>query len=72
MDFLGPRKGSDARVTRDSRSVDQEPLVGGLQFGAALARRNLRLSHTHVPRSREFESQDDADDFGALSLSVRF
>jgi hypothetical protein len=62
----------DGNTFRDSRSVDKEPLVGDLQFGAALTWRNLRLSYTHVLRTREFETQDDTDDFGALSLSVRF
>ena len=62
----------DGNTFRDSRSVDKEPLVGDLQFGIALTWRNLRLSYTHVLRTREFETQDEADDFGAFSLSMRF
>jgi len=62
----------DGNTFRDSRSVDKEPLVGDLQFGIALTWRNVRLSYTHVLRTREFETQDEADNFGAFSLSVRF
>lgn len=62
----------DGNTFRDSRSVDKEPLVGDLQFGLALTWRNVRLSYTHVLRTREFETQDEADDFGAFSLTMRF
>ncbi|MBC7152957.1 MAG: lipid A deacylase LpxR family protein [Rhizobium sp.] len=62
----------DGNTFRDSRSVDKEPLVGDLQFGIALTWRNVRLSYTHVLRTREFETQDGGDDFGAFSLSVLF
>jgi len=33
---------------------------------------NVRLSYTRVLRTQEFETQGEADDFGAFSLSVRF
>lgn len=62
----------DGNTFRDSRSVDKEPLVGDLQFGIALTWHNVRLSYTHVLRTREFETQGKADDFGAFSLTVRF
>lgn len=62
----------DGNTFRDSRSVDKEPLVGDLQFGIALTWRNVRLSYTHVLRTREFETQDEADEFGAFSLTMRF
>lgn len=62
----------DGNTFRDSRSVDKEPLVGDLQFGIAVTWRNVRLSYTHVLRTREFKTQGEADDFGAFSLSVRF
>lgn len=62
----------DGNTFRDSRSVDKVPFVGDFQFGFALTWQDVRLSYTHVLRSREFEEQDGRDDFGALSLSVRF
>ncbi len=62
----------DGNTFRDSRSVDKEPLVGDLQFGIAFSWGDIRLSYTHVLRTREFEGQDGGDEFGAFSLSVRF
>lgn len=61
----------DGNSFRDSRSVDKEPLVGELEFGIAFNWRDWRLGYTHVLRTREFESQDEADEFGAISLSMR-
>jgi hypothetical protein len=62
----------DGNSFTDSRSVDKEPFVGDLQFGVALTWQGVRLSYTHVLRTREFESQDESDNFGAFSASVRF
>lgn len=62
----------DGNTFRDSRSVDKFPLVGDLQFGLVLDWPAIRLSYTHVLRTREFQTQDDADDFGAISVSVKF
>lgn len=62
----------DGNTFRDSRSVERELFVGDLQFGIAFIWNDMRLSYTHVLRTREFEEQDGGDDFGALSLSVRF
>jgi hypothetical protein len=62
----------DGNTFRDSRSVDKEPLVGDLQFGVAMTWQDVRLSYTHVLRTREFDGQRRGDNFGALSLSVRF
>ncbi|MFT5439473.1 MAG: hypothetical protein ACI9MJ_001337 [Alphaproteobacteria bacterium] len=30
------------------------------------------MAYTHTWRSKEFETQDDTDQFGAISLSVAF
>ncbi len=62
----------DGNTFRDSRSVDRNIFVGDLQVGAAITVENIRLSYTHVLRTPEFDTQDEGDDFGALSLSVRF
>jgi hypothetical protein len=62
----------DGNSFRDSRSVDKEPLVGDLQFGIVLTWRDMRLSYTHALRTREFETQGEADDFGAFSLSMLY
>lgn len=62
----------DGNSFRNSRSVDREVLVGDLHFGVMLAWPSLRVAYTHVIRSKEFEGQDGADDFGALSISIPF
>lgn len=62
----------DGNTFRHSRSVEKKPLVGDLHFGLVMTWRNLRFGYTHVQRTREFANQDEADDFGAFSLSVRF
>lgn len=62
----------DGNTFRDSRSVDKKPFVGDVQFGLVLAWRTARMSYTHVLRTREFESQRERDDFGAIALSVQF
>lgn len=62
----------DGNTFKDSRSVDKEPLVGDLQWGAALSWRRVRFSYTHVVRTREFATQSGSDQFGAFSLSMSF
>jgi len=62
----------DGNTFAHSRSVDKKPLVGDLQYGFAVSWRNLRLSYTHVLRTKEYDGQNGGDDFGAVSLSVRF
>lgn len=62
----------DGNTFRDSRSVDKKPLVGDVQFGFVLAWPAVRLGYTHVIRSREFRTQQSHDNFGAVSVSVRF
>ena len=58
----------DGNTFRDSRSVDKRYLVGDLQFGLVVDWLNVRLAYTHIIRSREFETQDNADQFGAFSV----
>lgn len=61
----------DGNSFRDSRSVDKKPLVGDLQFGLVLDWQDIRLSYTHVIRTREFTGQDSQDEFGSLTLSLK-
>ncbi|SLN28824.1 hypothetical protein OCH7691_00962 [Oceanibacterium hippocampi] len=62
----------DGNTFTDSRSVDRIPLVADLQLGVAFTWRSTRLAYTYVLRSHEFEGQDSADEFGAISLSFQF
>jgi lipid A 3-O-deacylase len=62
----------DGNTFKDSHSVDKENFVGSLQFGAAMTLGEARLSYTHVMMTREFETQTETPQFGALTLSYRF
>lgn len=62
----------DGNTFKDSNSIDKEPLVGDLQIGFAIIVGQARFTYTHVYRTAEFEGQDKGDQFGSLSMSVRF
>lgn len=62
----------DGNTIRDSRSVEKEPFVGELQTGLVLTWTEYRLSYTHVFPTKEFETQSNTDDYGAITLSTRF
>lgn len=62
----------DGNTFRDSPSVDKKWVVGELQAGVAVTIDGVRIAYTHVYRTEEYEGQDDADTFGAFSVSFRF
>jgi hypothetical protein len=62
----------DGNTFRDSHSVDKEPIVGDFQAGVALLYESWRVTYTHVVRTPEFDEQNEWDQFGAISLSLRF
>lgn len=62
----------DGNTWQQSRHVDKNILVGDLQYGAAIAWGAVRLTYTHVFRTKEFKTQMGADQYGALSLSIRY
>lgn len=62
----------DGNTFGHSLSVDKKLLVTDLQAGLAMQYRDWRFTYTYVIRSKEFETQDRIDKFGALSLSYRF
>jgi hypothetical protein len=63
----------DGNTFRDSHSVDKIPTVLDMQAGlAVMLGERVRLAYTHLWRTKEFHGQDSPDQFGTLSLSVRF
>jgi len=62
----------DGNTWTDSPSVNKKPFVLDGQAGVALVWRDTRLAYTYVYRTREFNGQENPDQFGALSLSFRF
>ena len=62
----------DGNTFRDSPSVDKKHFVGGIQAGAAITWEDFRLSYTHVFKSEEFENQENLNQYGAVTLAMRF
>jgi len=62
----------DGNTIHDSPSVDREPWLGEAQLGFALTWTDFRLSYTHVFPTKEFKTQENTDDYGAITLSTRF
>lgn len=62
----------DGNTFESSPSVNKLPLVGGVQAGFAVTYGDTRISYTHVLRSQEFTSQHHLNQYGALTLSVRY
>jgi hypothetical protein len=60
----------DGNTFEDSRRVDRIPWVADFQEGIAIAMDSWRLTFTHVFRTREFTTQQHADQFGAINLSI--
>ncbi len=62
----------DGNTFEDSPSVDKKYFVGSLQMGIVLTYKDVRLSFTDVMMTKEFDEQEDAEHFGAVTLSYRF
>ncbi|NJD89052.1 MAG: lipid A deacylase LpxR family protein [Betaproteobacteria bacterium] len=62
----------DGNTFKESRSVDKEYLVGDLQWGLEMTWKGVRVSYTHVRRTREFRTQGASSEFGAFGVSVAF
>jgi len=62
----------DGNTFAESHSVDRKPLVGDVQVGIAVQVSRFRITYTQIYRTKEYDGQDSADQFGALSLSLEF
>ena len=62
----------DGNSFGDSHSVDKKPLVGDLIVGGSMVYRSAKVSYAQVFRTKEFDGQDDAHNFGSISLSLSF
>lgn len=60
----------DGNTFEDSHSVDRRPWVGDGQLGLALSWNRWQLTYSSAWRTHEFESQDDGDQFGSITLST--
>ncbi len=62
----------DGNTFVDSASVEKNTIVGEVKAGASIGSGRLRLSYAQVWRTREYETQERRNNFGALSLSGSF
>ncbi|NWH09255.1 MAG: lipid A deacylase LpxR family protein [Alphaproteobacteria bacterium] len=53
-------------------SVDKNWLVGDVQAGVSLILYGTRITYSYVHRTEEFEGQEEAAEFGAISISRSF
>ncbi len=59
----------DGNSFNDSHSVDKEPLVGDLQYGIVYQAGSLRFSISNMIRTKEYKTQKDETNFGAINIS---
>jgi hypothetical protein len=52
--------------------VEKHPFVGDIQFGFVVDWKKIRVSYTHLFRSKEFTTQEENHDFGALRIAIKF
>ncbi|MGQ0656620.1 MAG: lipid A deacylase LpxR family protein [Chromatiales bacterium] len=62
----------DGNTYEDSHSVEKEDIVGDLILGAGVTWQRLKLTYAHVLRTKEFEGQDEASQYGSVNLTVTF
>ncbi len=62
----------DGNTFSDSHSIDKKHLVGDLSIGVAVTAGRWKLSYAQAFRSKEFDGQVDASEFGSVSLSYTF
>lgn len=62
----------DGNSFGDSHEVDKKLWVGDLIVGGSMVYRGAKLSYAQVFRTKEFDGQDDAHNFGSISLSLSF
>lgn len=62
----------DGNTFRDSHSVTKKPFVADLIGGIGMIIHRFKLTYSYVYRTKEFDTQREEQNFGALSLSVTF
>jgi len=62
----------DGNTDHDSHSVSKNSWLGEMQAGAVIGGGSWRVTLTEILRTREFATQDEPDEFGAIALSYRF
>lgn len=59
----------DGNTFRDSHSVEKEKLVGDYQYGLVVRIKRVRLALTNIYRTKEFTTQKEESQYGAVNVS---
>lgn len=59
----------DGNTFQDSHSVDKEIYVADLQLGVAFHFKDMRLAFSQIFRTREFDTQPEPAQYGAINLT---
>jgi len=62
----------DGNTFRDSHSVDKKPFVADLIGGIGVIFHRCKITYSYVRRTKEFDTQRDEQNFGAISVSFTF
>jgi hypothetical protein len=62
----------DGNTFRDSHSVDKEPFVINCIGGIGMIVHRFKITYSYVYQTKEFETQKDEQQFGAISVSFTF
>ncbi len=62
----------DGNTFSASHSVSKKPLVADFQFGIVVMVDGVRISYTHIFRTKEFNLQPGKHEFGSINIGFRF
>jgi hypothetical protein len=62
----------DGNTFRDSHSVSKKPFIADLIGGIGMIIHRFKITYSYVHRTKEFDTQRDEQNFGAISVSFTF
>jgi hypothetical protein len=62
----------DGNTFSDSHSIDKKEWVGDFAIGTSVIYKKFKLSYAQVLRTKEFDGQSSAQNFGSISLSYTY
>lgn len=62
----------DGNIWRDSHSVNKKHGVAELSAGLVMAYKDWRIAYTHIYRSKEFDGQNKAQNYGSVMVGYAF
>lgn len=62
----------DGNTWKDSHDVDKKTFLAEIGWGVTLYYKTIKLTYSHIYRTKTFEEQDSGQTYGALNLSFSF